>query len=140
MLKGNFLASWLCLSLAFAPAVLGGEEESSAPDAAAASQAAGSSASRVYIDPDTGRVGGPPEGVNPPGLSIAEQKMLSRSGRGLQVRQLPDGTRLLNLEGRFQNMGTATVSESGHVHLNCSHSESEVAQSLKAAGRGGDEQ
>ena len=47
---------------------------------------------RVYRDPQTGRIGPPPVGVEPPGLSIAEQHMLNRSDEGLRQRTLPGGS------------------------------------------------
>ena len=82
----------------------------------------GQMAGRVFINPETGKLGGPPPGVEPPGLSIATQNRLSRSSHGLQVQQLPDGTVLMNLQGRFQNMSVVTLDEHGEAHLICSHS------------------
>ena len=79
-------------------------------------------AGRVFINPETGKLGGPPAGVKPPGLSIATQNRLSRSSDGLQTQQLPDGTVLMNLQGRFQNMSVVTLGEHGEAHLTCSHS------------------
>ena len=38
---------------------------------------------RVYRDPQTRRLGPPPPGLAPPGLTTAEQRMLSRSDQGL---------------------------------------------------------
>jgi hypothetical protein len=82
----------------------------------------GQMAGRVFINPETGKLGGPPPGVEPPGLSIATQNRLSRSSDGLQTQQLPDGTVLMNLQGRFQNMSVVTLDEHGEAHLICSHS------------------
>jgi hypothetical protein len=82
----------------------------------------GQMAGRVFINPETGKLGGPPPGVEPPGLSIATQNRLSRSSDGLQAQQLPDGTVLMNLQGRFQNMSVVTLDEHGEALLICSHS------------------
>ena len=59
---------------------------------------------RVYRDPKTGRLGSPPPGVQPPGLSIAEQHMLNRSDQGLQSRALPGGGVAVDLQGRYRSM------------------------------------
>lgn len=99
----------------------------------AAGQVPAQSSARVYVNPQTGEVGGPPPGVQPPGLSVAEQKMLSRSSRGLEVRTLPSGAMLLNLQGRFRNMSTASVNADGEVELHCSEDRAAVESSL--AGR-----
>jgi len=101
--------------------------------AADTGQAAGQSSARVYINPQTGQVGGPPPGAQPPGLSVAEEKMLSRSDRGLQVRKLPTGAMLLDLQGRFRNMSTASLSADGEAQLHCSEDQAAVEASL--AGR-----
>jgi hypothetical protein len=89
----------------------------------------GQMAVRVFIDPETGELGGPP-GVEPPGLSIATQNRLSRSSHGLQTRALPDGTVLLNLQGRFHNMSVVTLDEDGEVHLTCRHSVDHIEKAL----------
>jgi len=88
------------------------------------------SAARVYIDPKTGKLGGPPPGTEPPGLSIAEQNKLSRSHQGLEKRQLPDGTLLVNLQGRFQNMSVVTMTPDGESHITCNHSADDVEHKL----------
>ena len=87
------------------------------------------SAVRVYIDPETRRLGGPPPGIEPPGLSIAKQKMLSRSEQGLEKRLLPDGTLLVNLQGRFQNMSVVTRTPDGETRITCNHSADDVEHS-----------
>jgi len=90
--------------------------------ATGATTATGQAAGRVFIDPETGELGGPPAGVEPPGLSVAIQKKLSRSDQGLEAQRLTDGTLLMNLQGRFQNMSAATLDAQGEAHLNCADS------------------
>ncbi len=74
---------------------------------------------RVYRDPKTGRLGPPPPGVQPPGLSVAEQHMLNRSDQGLQQRTLPGGGVAVDLQGRYQSMAVATVGADGQAAVNC---------------------
>jgi len=95
-----------------------------------AATSTGQSAARVYIDPETGKLGGPPPGIDPPGLSIAEQNKLSRSAEGLEQRQLPDGTLLVNLQGRFQNMSVVSKTRDGKTHITCNHSADDVEHNL----------
>jgi hypothetical protein len=90
----------------------------------------GQSAARVYIDPKTRKPVGPPPGIEPPGLIIAEQNRLSRSDKGLEKRQLPDGTSLVNLQGRFQNMTVVNKTPDGKSHMTCKHSVDGVEHSL----------
>ena len=90
----------------------------------------GQMAGRVFINPATGKLGGPPSGVQAPGLSIATQKKLSRSGNGLRTRQLPDGTVLVDLQGRFQNLSAVTLDKDGEAHLTCSHSADHIEKAM----------
>lgn len=90
----------------------------------------GQMAGRVFINPETGKLGGPPAGVEPPGLSIATQNRLNRSSDGLQTRQLPDGTTLMDLQGRFQNTSVVTLDHDGETHLTCSHSVDQVEKAM----------
>jgi hypothetical protein len=88
----------------------------------------GQMAGRVIINPETGKLGGPPASVEPPELSIATQNRLSRSDKGLQIQHLPDGTMLMNLRGRFQNMSVVTLGQDGEAHLSCSHSVDQIGK------------
>jgi hypothetical protein len=87
------------------------------------------SAARVYIEPETRKLGGPPPGTELPGLSIALQNKLSRSDEGLEKRLLPNGTLLVNLQGRFQNMSVVTMTPDGETHITCNHSADDVEHS-----------
>ena len=84
------------------------------------STAALNQAQRVYIDPATGRLlQQPPPGVEVIELSPQEQQMLSRSDVGLHSEYLPDGTVIVNLQGRFRHFAVATVNKDGAVKTNC---------------------
>lgn len=74
---------------------------------------------RVYRDPDTGRLGPPPAGVQPHGLCVAQQQMLNRSDEGLQQRTLPGRGVAVDLQGRYQSMAVATVGADGQASVNC---------------------
>jgi hypothetical protein len=97
----------------------------------------GIKAGRVFLDPETGEVGPPPPGtpsvtaLQPPGLSPETRQKLDRSSQGLQAQTLPDGTRLLNLQGRFQNFSVVTLDQHGEAHLSCNHSAGEVERALE---------
>jgi hypothetical protein len=87
---------------------------------------------RVYRDPLTGRLGPLPTAVVPPGLTISEQRMLSRSDQGLKSRMLPSGGVAMDLQGRYRNMSMATVSSDGHATVNCAITPAEAAAVLQA--------
>ena len=87
---------------------------------------------RVYRDPVTGRLGPLPPGVVPPGLTISEQRMLSRSDQGLKSRMLPSGGVAIDLQGRYRNMSMATVGSDGQATVNCAITPAEAAAVLQA--------
>jgi hypothetical protein len=86
---------------------------------------------RVYRDPQTGRLGPPPPGVVPPGLTAAEQRMLNRSDQGLQVHTLPGGGVAVDLQGRYRSMAVATVSAGGQAAVNCALTPAQAAAALR---------
>jgi len=86
---------------------------------------------RVYRDPQTGRLGPPPPGVQPPGLSAAELRILNRSDQGLQLRTLPRGGVAVDLQGRYQNMAVATVGADGQAAVNCVLTPEQAAATLQ---------
>ncbi len=136
MMKRTSRGALACLLLLLLPPLAIAGEDSTET---AATPVAGGSATRVFVDPQTGQVGGPPPGVSPPGLSVAEQQMLSRSPRGLQQRTLPGGAVFVDLEGRFTNMSSATLAPQGGAVVSCSDSEDGVTHALHAGAAGGDE-
>ena len=88
---------------------------------------------RVYRDPQTGRLGPPPPGVVPHGLTTSEQRMLSRSDQGLQPRTLPSGGVAIDLQGRYRNMAVATVGADGQAAVNCALTPAQAAAALQAS-------
>lgn len=88
---------------------------------------------RVYRDPQTGHFGPPPPGVQPPGLSSTELRMLSRSDRGLQPRTLPGGAVAVDLQGRYRSMAVATVGTDGQAAVNCAATPAQAAAALQPA-------
>lgn len=87
---------------------------------------------RVYRDPQTGRLGPRPAGVAPLGLTISEQRMLSRSDQGLKSRTLPRGGVAIDLQGRFRNMSIATIGSDEQAAVNCVITPDEAAAIFRA--------
>jgi hypothetical protein len=118
-------------------------DESSAPGVLAApletatQTPAAAQGMRVYRDPQTGQLGPPPPGVQPPGLSIAEQHMLNRSDTGLQSRALPGGGVAVDLQGRYQSMAVATVGADGQAAVNCAVTPEQAEVALQAEQQAG---
>jgi hypothetical protein len=87
---------------------------------------------RAYRDPKTGRLGAPPPGIQPPGLSAAEQQMLNRSDRGLQARTLPNGAVAVDLQGRFRSMAVATTRAGSKPAVQCEVAPHEAEAALQS--------
>jgi len=122
------LAAAMLLSLVNVWAAADAPEQSDPPNQAQVSKApalpgvAADRATRVFRNPETGVIEFAPAASNEaPGLSVAEQNMLSRSDEGLQARVLPNGAVAVNLQGRFQSMATAYVDQgSDQAQVSCS--------------------
>lgn len=136
------MARGLC-RIALAVLLLGGAGSAMAeagPEAGVPPQAdtsekvdSGAAAARVYVDPATGRIGRPPPGTMPRGDTAAGQRGLDRSHEGLEAQVLPDGTRLLHLQGRFQHRGHLTIDAAGEQHLTCKHAFPAAADEREAS-------
>lgn len=74
----------------------------------------------VAIDPETGQLGAPtPEQIQALRPAL-ERAVESRTDEGLKETRLPDGTVILDLDGRFQEHAMARV-QNGRVILGCKH-------------------
>ncbi|MCW5550839.1 MAG: hypothetical protein KIS67_01605 [Verrucomicrobiae bacterium] len=84
--------------------------------------AAASAGRRVYMDPATGRPSSGPPPI-PPGLARFPEvaNALSTSSEGLRELPvpIPGGGVMVDLQGRFRSLVTATVNADGTVGLNC---------------------
>lgn len=78
-----------------------------------------------------------PPGMQPPGLSVAEQRMLNRSDLGLQSRVLPGGGVAVDLQGRYQSMAVATVDADGQAAVNCAITQEQAEAALQAEQQAG---
>ena len=73
---------------------------------------------QVAIDPSTGRLIAPtPE--QRAKLAAALAQMIDHRTEGLEVRRLPNGARVVDLQGRFQSVEVAAVGTDGAMHLQC---------------------
>lgn len=88
-------------------------------DDAAAEMPEGLSAMRVYRDPETGELTHQPPPGLARGLSEEMRRRVSRSSEGLRARTLPDGTNVLNLQGRFLALSVAKRTADGKVVTDC---------------------
>ena len=73
---------------------------------------------QVALDPETGEFG-LPTATQRRELSPDLERDLSYSDEGLQVEYRADGSRHVNLEGRFQNHSVAHLREDGSVDIQC---------------------
>lgn len=75
------------------------------------------SASRIFVNPETGEIGGPTP-AQAAALSQTTADATSRSDKGLVIVRHKDGAESVNLMGRFQHAAVATSTEDG-VHTDC---------------------
>lgn len=106
------------------PAATGDEPETATETTAVTSEnseaapAPAMSGLRVTIDPETGQmVVPPPADRRKMALSPAMQNAFSQSDEGLPTVVLPDGTVMVNLQGRFRNLLFATVDAEGQLKV-----------------------
>jgi hypothetical protein len=78
----------------------------------------GAAGMQVALDPETGEFG-LPTATQHRELSSDLERDLSYSDEGLQVEYRADGSRHVNLEGRFQNHSVAHLQEDGSVDIQC---------------------
>lgn len=85
----------------------------------------------VALDPETGALG-MPSARQADALLRSEENMLSRSTEGLQAQYLPDGSVMLDLQGRFQEFSVARIGADGRVTFECLSSADAVRSALRA--------
>ncbi len=78
---------------------------------------AGGVSMRIHIDPETGHL--LPLSSSPELSTKAAMPNLSRSMEGLSPKTLPNGSVMVNLQGRFQNATIARIGSDGKVHTIC---------------------
>jgi hypothetical protein len=72
----------------------------------------------IAVDPETGRLGLPsPEQMRE--LTAAERTGLLRTAEGLTQVQLPDGSWMSDLQGRFQTFSVVRLGPDGEFRLDC---------------------
>ncbi|MBK8283558.1 MAG: hypothetical protein IPK97_01080 [Ahniella sp.] len=52
-------------------------------------------------------------------MKAADREAFRQDDEGLHVVTLPDGSQMVDLQGRFQMTTTAAVDADGHVHQGC---------------------
>jgi len=89
---------------------------------------------QVTVDPSTGRLV-PPTPEQRARLAAALAQMIDHRTEGLEVRRLPNGAHLVDLQGRFQNVEVAVRGTLGEVLLQCIDSPDELESLLERASR-----
>jgi len=125
--KSRTLLTYLYLSaaaLAFLPAgVAAGEETQAAKPAAEGAVVIPSPfvyGMRVWIDPDTGAIRTPSKAEK---ASVAErfseEQRLNKSSEGLEIQYRADGSKFVDLQGRFMHSLVVTRGEDGKLTYHC---------------------
>ena len=71
---------------------------------------------RIFIDPETGTIGGPTQAQLE---EMAADAALNQSTDGLVQVTMPDGSVMMNLEGRFQDYYMVKLDAKGRRHVVC---------------------
>jgi hypothetical protein len=79
----------------------------------------GSAGMWAAIDPETGDLIPVPAGTVTKARDAELARMLSRSTDGLEEVVLPDGSVMVDLQGRFMNASVATIDENGELQTSC---------------------
>jgi len=79
----------------------------------------GSAGMVVGIDPETGKLGMPSREFRDALAASRENPALSRSMEGLQVIHRPDGSRMVDLRGRFQEYAVIRITPDGRKEQTC---------------------
>ncbi len=84
----------------------------------------------VAIDPETGQLGAPsPEQARTLRLAVGSAAV-STNDEGLVETHLPDGTVILDLDGRFQDYALARVDKYGNLVHGCVHDDGGLHKTL----------
>lgn len=74
-------------------------------------------AQRIYRDPVTGEFTTPPAGVQEIPQQFQQTPGGDTSAEGLDVVTHPDGSKSVDLQGRFQSTVFATIDKDGHIDV-----------------------
>ena len=87
---------------------------------------------KIYIDPKTGVLTDQPIG-EPTVMTLDHLRAvaLNQSAEGLEIIRMPDGSEMMNLEGRFQHSLEVHVADGGALVVRCSvHGEHLISAGL----------
>ena len=73
----------------------------------------------VYLDPETGQRVSRPITEAQRQMSRSARTRLNRSSEGLEVVHRPDGSMMVDLQGRFRNTSVVRRGTDGSLHLEC---------------------
>ena len=74
---------------------------------------------QLHLDPETGEATHRPADEAAHSREARLRRVLDRSDAGLEVRELPDGSRIVDLEGRFQSMSVLKADAQGQLQSGC---------------------
>ena len=101
------------------PGLVAEQLASALPPAAAPTGSGDGAAMMVYLDPETGQRVSRPITEAQRQMSRSARARLNRSSEGLEVVHRPDGSMMVELQGRFQNTSVVRRGRDGSLHLEC---------------------
>ncbi len=87
---------------------------------------------KVYLDPKTGALSDQPVG-EPTNMTLDHLRAvaLNQSTEGLEIVRMPDGSEIVNLEGRFQHALEIHIADGGALVVRCAvHGEHLISAGL----------
>ena len=97
-----------------------------APVAAAPKAAAATAGMRVYLDPETGTLGGIPAGATTDAIDLSAEEV----GEPV-LTVLPDGSLMVDLNGTCQEFATIHRAPDGRIHMRCAQGPRPSAKNAK---------
>jgi hypothetical protein len=130
------LVALMVTGVAFAKSTPGGSKRRAAkPRATAiappAPLATGSAGMIVVIDPETGRIG-PASPTQMAQLFGSQSMWLNHSTEGLVQRRMPDGSTMVDLQGRFREYYLVRIGPTGSLQPTCVEEPDAILRTLMA--------
>jgi len=137
--RWSTLLALAAVSLAL-PALAGDDPAAAAPPEQAVAQAPAEAAPAVgvagmvaFIDPETGRLSSTPTEAQRAELRAMLADRMNDSYEGLVEVAMPDGSYMIDLQGRFQDLAVVLVAPDGTRHFECVNSVPQASGAPPAA-------
>lgn len=107
------------LAVALVPCAYAGDRKAESAPTPSAAKAQGEAGMRAYVDPQSGQLVSEPVTDEQKRQATAVDSAFSQDSSDLEVVHLPDGSTMMDLQGRFQQATVASVQSDGRLTTYC---------------------